>query len=219
MRGARGLKSGSMAVLLVALVVGLVAPAGAATGLIGQWKFNGDLKNSGSSGMKMTVLDAGGTGSFQTVDVAGTVKKAWVFTEPMGLTLSRVPSANRETYSVDVFFEFDAMDGYRRIMSFGPNTKDAGLYFDGGYLDLFPKKEGSTATPANDWVHVLVTRSGATGAMRVYLDGVLEISYKDSKGTYVFRKGKSVFFKDDGTEDTSGTVSLIRFYDHVIAPD
>ena len=205
--------------LLAALVLGAAVPwALAGSGPIGEWKFDGDLKNAVGTALKMAQLEPVGTNTFQVVDVAGTMKQALVFPQGNGLTLTRIPDAASSTYSVDVYFEFDATSSYRRIMSFGPNTVDKGLYLYDGIVELYPQKEGTTAIAVDTWTHVAITRDGKSGKVVVYVDGVPEISYKDSHNKYLLKKGKIVFFVDDGSENASGTVSNIRVYDRVIIP-
>jgi hypothetical protein len=218
MRSRARIWSISAALGLAVVLVASIAPISTATkGPIGDWRLNGSLRNAAGTGLRMTKL---GTPQFEVVDVAGTNKTALVFEEGEGLRLSRIPSAARRTYSIDVFFEFDAVVDYRRILSFGANIFDRGLYIDDGYLDLYPRLESAATVAAPDqWLHVLVTRNGATRRMKAFVDGVEVISILDTGDKYLLRNGIAVFFQDDANgEHPSGTVSRIKVFDRVLQP-
>lgn len=202
------------------LVLAAAAPAAAAT-LIGDWKLKGGFKNVAGTNLKMGKV---GDVTFDSVDVLGKTRKALRFDEGEGVRVARIPQNARRSYSISVLFEFDAVDGYRRIHSFGPNGRDDGLYVDSGYLDLYPnpETEGEVAA-ADEWHRVHVTRLGKTGRMNVYLDGVKVLTYLDSAGDYLLRKGIVVFFQDNlvggGTEEhPSGTAASIKIWRGAKAP-
>jgi hypothetical protein len=142
----------------------------AASPPIGDWRFDGNLQNSAGTALRMVTR---GSPVFQAADVDGTLKTALVFAEGDGLKLSRIPRAARRTYSISVFFELDAVDSYRRILSFGPNDQDRGLYDQDGYLDLYPRKESQVVVLAsNEWSRVTITRSNASKVVKVFVDEV-----------------------------------------------
>ena len=147
------------------------------------------------------------------------MRMALVFELGDGLHLTGVPTAARSTYTIEIWFEFDAVDSYRRIMSFGPNDSDTGLYVQDGYLDLYPNKESAAAVvSANQWVKVRITRSGATKVTSVYLNGVRKIRHTGTANDYLLSGGEAIFFVDDGGENGSGTVARIKVWDRVVAP-
>lgn len=201
------------AIISAMLLVVAAGPAAAAK-VIGDWKLKGGLKNAAGTQLKMAKV---GDVIFETADVKGVDRKALVFDEGEGLRLSKVPKAARGSYSISVLFEFDATDGYRRILSFGPNTNDYGLYVEDAFLDLYDKRESGVVTGPDQWIRVHVTRAGKTGRMNVYVDGVKALTFKDAGGRYKLKKGVAVFFQDNlvgaGTgEHPSGTAAGIKVW-------
>jgi hypothetical protein len=63
---------------------------------------------------------------FNKLLVRSKKKKALVFDEGEGLKIRNIPKKARKNYTIDILLEFDAVDSYRRIMSFGPNDVDLG---------------------------------------------------------------------------------------------
>jgi hypothetical protein len=193
-----------------------VAPAASAATLIGHWKLLGNFKNA--AGATPTMAKLGDT-AFETVDVAGKSRKALVFDEGEGAIVRKIPKAGRASYSISLYLRLDDVAGYRRLVAFGPNTRDAGLYVEDGYLDLYPKKESSAPVIGPDeWVRVLVTRNGATGRMVVYVNGVRKLAYRDVIGQYKLKKGIAVLLQDDGGEHPSGVLANVRVHSGVAAP-
>lgn len=202
--------------LLLASVMGPTVVAGGSS-KIADFKFGGNFKNSvGKSPVKMVVDE--GAPSFLIVDVDGTMKEALVFPTGTGLKVKRIPRSARKVFSVEVFFEFDTVTSYRRIMSFGPNdVLDEALYVSDGALELYDVRVGTDTLAANEWVKVLVTRD-AKRIVKVYLDGVQQFRYKDGKGLYTLKRGIMVLFKDESSEDSGGTVTFLRIHDRILVP-
>jgi hypothetical protein len=212
----------SLVTLLItgSLVLAAAAPA-AATTLIGDWKLKGGFKNVAGTNLKMSRV---GDVTFESVNVLGKTRKTLRFDEGEGVRVARIPQNARRSYSISVLFEFDSVEGYRRIHSFGPNDRDDGLYVQSGRLDLYPNWEtDAEVTAADEWHRVHITRSGKNGRMNVYLDGVKVLTYLDSAGDYLLRKGTVVFFQDNlvdtGTEEhPSGTAASIKIWRGAKAP-
>ena len=203
-----------VASLLTATVLAASGPASAATPPIGRWALKGNLKDTAGSSLILTKV---GSPSFQTVNVDSTSRKALVFAPGEGLHLAGIPKPARGTYSIEIQLELNDLSGYRRILSFGPNDQDAGLYLEGGAISLFDHKV--TADPVastNIWSSVRVTRNGANGQMYVYVDGTRYLGYKDVRGEYRLRGGIVVFLQDDGGENGSGAAGRVVFWDKVV---
>lgn len=196
-------------------MVGLAGTASAAT-LIGNWKLKGNFKNAAGTAVTMSKV---GDVAFETVNVNGKSRKALVFDEGEGLKLTKVPKNARGSFSVSVWLEFDDVDGYRRIMSFGPNNKDEGLYNYSGETELYDVQGTDTQQfVPNQWARVHVTRNGKTGQMKVFVDGQKLFAHKDVNGVYKLKQGVAVFFQDDGGEHSSGTVAAVKVWRGVKAP-
>jgi len=205
-----------VASVLAASVLALAAPVSAATPPIGRWDLRGNLTNSAGSTLKLTWL---GAPIWNNPNQSCITRKAFVFGAGDGLALTGIPRAARKTYTIDVQFLIDDMAGYHRILSFGPNDRDAGLYFYDGHPALFDHKQEPLATwDPGTCVLVRVARNGATGQMKVWVDWGLYITFKDVANEYLLRGGTVDFFQDDGTEHSSGAASRITFWDKVVPP-
>ena len=205
--------------LLAATLIAAATPvtAAAAAAPTGFWALKGTLANSAGTGLKLAKL---GTPAFQTVTVKGTDRKALVFAPEQGLKVTGIPQSGRRSYTIETWFEFDDMGAaYLRILSFGPNDMDEGLYLFAGYPYLFDDKfREDLVLPANTFVRVRVTRDAATNVMRLYLNGKLAFRSTDTTGKYVLRQGTIVLFQDDGDENGSGTVAGIKVWNKPVAP-
>ena len=61
-----------------------------------------------------------------------------------GVILTQVPKSARSSYSILVTFEFDAINSYRRILSWGTSLIDPSLYTYDGHLNLYDYIEAPT---------------------------------------------------------------------------
>jgi hypothetical protein len=201
--------------LATLLVVGMSATASAAS-LIGDWRLKGNFKNAAGTNAK---LEAVGSPEFDVRNVGGSVRKALVFDEGEGAALKRVPASARGSYSIQIYFEFDTLTNYRRIMSWGSSLEDPALYTLNGKLYLYDYVEDEVATiDPNEWNRLLVTYDGRNGLTLVYVNGRLRIAHIDRAGDFFLKDGRATFFKDDGGENASGTVAQIRLWRGVVVP-
>lgn len=102
----------------------------------------------------------------------------------------------------------------RRIIDFANGQSDNGLYSNDGDLAMYDQVEAPNPTiAAGNWVQVVLTRSTA-GLLKGFVDGVRQFSFDDSSTRLgvVTADNFLGFFRDDGTDDTSGAVARIRLY-------
>ena len=206
--------AGPMAVVATALLV-VSAPVAAAATRIGQFPLTGSLANTVSTNVKLAKLGAPTFGS--GTDRDGTTRQLLQVEDGEGLALQGIPKAARGSYTIEVVLQPDQVSAYERILSFGPNDRDAGLYFQGGGVYLFPQKDDVADTPiaAGDWVRVRVARNGETGAMQVFWETdatIWAFTYKDVGKRYLLRQGIVDLFQDDGSEHFSGNVARITVW-------
>ena len=120
-----------------------------------------------------------------------------------------------------IFFRFDAVTGWRRIVDFKSPQTEFGLYNLSGNLYFYPVIGGSTAPIlASNYVQVVLTRN-ETNLVRGYVNGVQQFSFIDSANYAVIGGTNNIlrFFKDDSGDIGSGAVSRIRLYDHELTPE
>jgi hypothetical protein len=203
-----------LAVMLAALLA-TAAPVSAAATRIGQFPLKGSLANTVATNLKLTKL---GSPSFATAaGPNGDPRKLLVVEEGEGLELSRIPKAARGSYTIEVVLKPDQVSDYERILSFGPNDVDAGLYFDDGVLYLYPEKyiDSDTLIVDGEWVRVRVARNGDTGRMQVFWETDASIglfTYMDTAKDFRLRNGIVRLFQDDGSEHFSGSVARITIW-------
>jgi hypothetical protein len=134
-----------------------------------------------------------------------------------GLSLSNA-LVDPADYSIELRFEFDATNGYRRILDFKNLTADQGLYNLDTTLRYFPVTNGPAGAFANNvFADVVLTRDDVTDTVTGYVNGVQQFSFIDGGGDAVFSAANNIiwFFQDDnatGGESSAGTVDRIRIY-------
>ena len=202
------------------------------------WKLQGNLRDSRHSVLSLEQI---GAPKFKRAKVGRKRRKVLAFDDLQacdgslpataenhcqGLRLSGVPEAAQSTYSLEVYCAITAFPDYERILSFGPNDTDDGLYLSGpdeeppaGNLDLYPEVNAGEAVVApRQWVRIRVTREATSQEMHIYVNGAERLTYTDSGDLYLLRQGQVVFFVDDYDESAAGSVAGIRFWDRVVSP-
>ena len=190
-------------------VVSLTVPSGPVPKA--DYRFGGTLASSVGTPPLLGLINAGQAFGVQVVDGAMRHTLSW----PAGAGLRLQPTAgvfSSGQYSVVLLVKFDNVSSWRRVLDFKQGTSDNGFYLYNGALELYPSSGSSSVCVASQtWQQLVLTRD-ATGQMAVYCDGVVRLSFTDSAGNAVASGGELRFFKDDGTEETSGAVCRIRVY-------
>jgi hypothetical protein len=128
------------------------------------------------------------------------------------------------SYTIELLFRFDRVDGYRKILDFEGARSDTGLYSFEGCLSFFDRAQAARSTiEADRFAHVVLTRDVA-GTVVGYVDGVTSFSFVDHGELAVIDPDDTLrFFGDDvetrGRESSSGAVARIRLYDGPIGAD
>jgi hypothetical protein len=130
------------------------------------------------------------------------------------------------TYTIEVIFQFDELDGYNRIIDFSNSLSDNGIYTLSSCLNFYPTGNIGPCPDAFDTVNyhqLVVTRDGAGQAMNVYLNGELFTTHIDAANHYVIGAAPNdsiKFFRDDqviGNEASSGNLAFIRMADFALS--
>jgi hypothetical protein len=122
----------------------------------------------------------------------------------------------QDAYSVAVYFRFDLVNGYRRIVDFQGGTADSGLYDLNSAVDFYPVAAGGTTLTAGAYHQVVFTRD-STGLATAYLDGTQVFQFTDSSNLALLNDDLLRFFRDNESggatgEASSGAVERIRLY-------
>jgi Concanavalin A-like lectin/glucanases superfamily len=161
------------------------------------------------------------------VPYGGTLNaSSYSFGADEGLSLSN--AIDPGNYSIEMIFNFETVDGWRRVVEFknrGEDGEDVGWYIYYGTLQFYPVAEGFD-TPFGAYVdaHVVLTRDSATDLVVGYVNGVEQTSFTDSDGMAVFSGPDNIihFFIDDLVypgESSAGVVDRIRIYDHALSAE
>lgn len=184
--------------------------AGLPASLIHDYQLNGNL-NDVLGGPAL--VSNGGTVNFNN----------YSFGANQGLTLSNGLGGVPDTYSIEMVFRLADPTGYRALIGFKNQTQNEGLYSNDSALDFFDIVPGPTAAgpsgafTANQDVHLVITRDGATDKFSAYINGVLQFSFTDSSDLASFTGPNNIihFFMDDTVvtgQAGAGVVDFIRIY-------
>ena len=203
------------------------APADAAT-LVADYRLDDSLESSVAGAPPLVHIGTGN--AFATETVRGQPNRVVTFPKGNGLHMPNTgmffSGSFQRTFDYTVVFDLrlasvadTAGNDYRRLLNyndpaFGPSNngvyvleKKLDIYNTGDYLgdhDVFE---------ANKYVQVAVRhKPGIDRSLDVFADGVLEESFFDEFNTWTTDGDGLRFFKDDGTEESAGAVSRIRFY-------
>jgi len=154
----------------------------------------------------------------------------YAFGPGQGLSLTNV--LNPTNYSIEMLFRVDSTTGVSvtaKLIDFANLTSDVGWYTgdapetgDNAKLGFFTfNPPGFYLGPGpvfenNTIAHMVVTRSGVTGEVKGYVNGVEQLSFTDLFGEAIFAEPGAIanFFLDDGTEFevSGGFVDFINIY-------
>jgi hypothetical protein len=178
--------------------------------LIHDYEFNGSLADS-LGGPSLTSL--GGT-------VGAT---SYVFGAEHGLSLSNALTT-ASTYTIDLSFEFDTTNGFKKILDFKNLASDNGLYNLNSSLNYYNFATGPAGViMPGAYVRVDLTRDNATGLVIGYVNGVQQLSFTDTTADATFTAANNIinFFQDDnvtgGNESSPGSVDQIRIWNTALS--
>ena len=90
------------------------------------------------------------------------------------------------SYTINMFFRFTTLGGYARVIDFSHSAADAGVYFLGNCLNLYPNGNVGACPYFNTNTYYLLTfvRDGGTNIISVYVDGIIFGTYNDVGNLY-----------------------------------
>jgi hypothetical protein len=184
--------------------------------LAADYQFQNTLASSGAAAPALSNL---GPNTFGLATVDGTSRTVLRFAENDGLSLlppsSVIPN---NIYTVVLLFSFTDVTFWRRIIDFKEAATDNGFYVFNSALNFYPFALGpSNAIPANTFVQVALTRDGSKNVLG-YVNGLQQFSFADSTDEGAVGPGDALrFFRDNGTEGSTGSVARIRLYNRVLS--
>jgi OmpA-OmpF porin, OOP family len=188
------------------------------------YTFNNTLSESKGIGPALTVLGTQGVFKLDTLsEVSGKTKTVYRFEQNSGVQFNNALAGNflDSTYSIELYFVFDALDGWKRVIDWKNRTSDYGAYVFNGELNFYPfVYSGNAPVVAGEYTYYVVTRDGLTKNLSIYTDAKVEIHFTDSFNEGVIDTSHVLnFFIDDlaaPDEASSGAVALLNLYNYVL---
>ena len=184
----------------------------ASFGQVNEYRFNGNLNESSTGPALTEVLSCGaaaGNYNSQTINItAGTCgavpQQTFNFNPGGGLSFPN-NSTISGTYTIHVFFKFNVLSSYRRIIDFLGGVSDVGLYALNNCLNFYPNGNVGTCPyfVANTFYLLTLVRDGATNNISIYVNGTSFGTYGDAAANYV---------------PVTGTTPIVLFRDNIGGP-
>jgi len=158
-------------------------------------------------------------------ELKGNVKLAYHFSANSGLSFDNRLAKGflDKSYSVEMYFKFQNLESWRRVIDFKNRKSDYGCYMLDGKVNFFNFAVGeNAATRAGKYTHYVFTRDHKRDVIQIYVDGELKLEFPDKKKEAVISKDQVLnFFQDDlivNHESSAGAVAYLRVYDEVVNP-
>lgn len=188
-----------------------------------EYNFNNSFTEENNIGPALNTL---GVGDFRNDNVFGCNRTVYHFNQNSGLQFNNSTASNylSGSYTIEMFFKFEALNSWKRIVDFKNRQSDWGLYGYNGAVNFYNIMT-STSAPfyVNQYCHILVTRDVLTNQFVVYVDGVSYASFYDNSSHAVIGNDNVLnFFQDDlqvQNEASAGNIAMLRLYNRVLTPD
>jgi OmpA-OmpF porin, OOP family len=191
-----------------------------------EYTFNGNLGEVKGKKPGLTVLGARGQFIEEKLpELSDMPKQVYKFDKNNGLQFSNAASGNilGESYSIELYFRFNELNSWKRVIDFKNRKSDNGAYIFDGKLNFY-KIVTSDIAPvrAGEYTHYVLSRDGNTKLVTIYADGIAKTSFVDSGNDAVLGNDNVLnFFYDDlmvGSEASAGAVAFIRIYGYLLTP-
>ena len=156
-------------------------------------------------------------------EVSGRTKIVYRFKRNCGVQFDNALAGNflDSTYSIELYFVFDEVNGYRRVIDWKNRKSDYGAYVFNGQLYFYPFVSSDSApVVAGQYTYYVATRNGATKNLKIYTDTKTEINFTDDNNDGLIDTSHVLnFFQDDlqvQNEASSGAVALLNLYNYVL---
>jgi hypothetical protein len=186
--------------------------------------FNNTLAENYGNGPNLIMLDSAGTFVIDTLyELGGELKTVYRFKKNSGLQFnnSMAGSFLDSSFSVELYFKFDELSGYRRVIDWKNRTSDYGAYLYSGELDFYPWAMADSETVFVDqYVYYVLTRNGLTKEVKIYSNAIKEVEFTDTDDDGVIDTSHVLnFYQDDliaQGEASAGAVAMLDLYNYVL---
>jgi len=188
------------------------------------YNFNNSLNEVNASAPTLTVLGTQGDFVTDTLnEIAGSNKTVYRFEKNNGVQFNNVAAGNflGETYTIELYFVFDELTSWKRVVDWKNRKTDKGAYVYYGELNFYNYIYSEEApVRAGEYTYYVITRDAASKNVLIYTDAEVKINFTDSNNDAVIDEdGVLNFFYDDlavPNEASSGAVALLKLYDYAL---
>ena len=188
------------------------------------YNFENTLQEQSGQGPELTVL--GNQGNFEDVtldEIENKIKTVYRFEENSGLQFNNVAAGNfiGESYTIEIYFEFDELSSWKRVVDWKNRKTDWGAYIFNGELNFYNILYSAEApVVAGEFTYYVITRNADTENVLIYTDAEIKIDFIDNNGhALVDDDGVLNFFHDDlvvQNEASAGSVGMIKLYNYTL---
>jgi OmpA-OmpF porin, OOP family len=188
------------------------------------YHFEGTLAEAKGVGPTLIVLDSVGHFVMDTLDeVNGRTKTVYRFARNSGLQFNNRTADHfiDSTYTIELYFVFDELSGWKRVTDWKHRTTDYGAYVYYGELNFYPYVYSQSAPVLpGEYTYYVITRDRVTKSLKIYTDAMTEINFTDTYDDAVMDTAQVLnFFLDDlvvPNESSAGAVALLNIYNYVL---
>lgn len=191
------------------------------------YNFEGNLKEQSGNGPDLTVVGETGTFASDVLnELSGDSKMVYFFDKNNGIQFNNIAANNfiGEDYSIEIYFKFDELASWKRVIDWKNRKTDRGAYIYSGKLNFYNiLYSGEAPVEAGEYTYYVLTRTAATNTVLIYTDAEVKIDFVDSNSdALVDEDGVINFFYDDlvvQNEASAGAVAMIKLYNYPLSQE
>lgn len=186
------------------------------------YNFNGNVSELNGNGPDLIMTGSNGTFATDTLpELGNAVRQVYHFNQNSGLRFFN-DSANNflgATYSIEMYFRFDNLGSWKRVIDWKNRKSDGGAYFFNNQLNFYPIiYSGPAPVVPNEYTYYVVTRDSATKEVHIYADADVHATFVDNGSAALIDTSNILnFFQDDlvvQNEASAGAIAQLKIYNY-----
>jgi hypothetical protein len=188
------------------------------------YNFLNSLNEVHGAGPALSVLGNAGSYEIDTLsEIGGSNKTVYRFEKNSGVQFNNTAAGNfiGETYTIELYFVFDELTSWKRVVDWKNRKTDNGAYVFNGELNFYNILYSSEApVVTGQYTYYVITRDGASKKVLIYTDAEVKIDFTDNyNDALIDGDGFLNFFHDDlvvPNEASSGAVAMLNLYNYAL---